>query len=266
MKNWDKMQKRRRQLDAAKSRRDNFETEKIKETLRKGLANVGCDLPFYEGLDSFKIEFEKHLTKGSKLFPNLEETYIVSESQYDDETWNPHVDPTWTLVLFEGLKGDGSYGKASSSESKGNLRGYCSFYSSCEKRISAVIVLANQIKVDDDSLDIESGYARMLTALLHEYGHLNDAEKKINIDPETLRFDLVAAEAYANCYALDRLADLSMYLAYQMLLEALEEASGLPGDVGDIGRLVVKNHVPRTIKRWGNYMEQAKESVKTLLP
>ena len=65
-------------------------------------------------------------------------------------------------------------------------------------------------------------------ALLHELGHVEDLEGKLNIDPESDRFDLIEAEVFANLYCLRQLAERSAANLFDQFLSGMK--NGLVAD------------------------------------
>lgn len=248
----DDMMKRRRKIDAARIRQESYEESRSVEASIRRLKEAGCDLPYYEFKQSFKLIFDEQIAVAKKLFSSLDSVFVINDDQYHDANWKPPVDSSWKLALVnvDDPTDDGSYGKAASKEESSSLQGYCSFYLTSSESFKSIIVLVDKARSNPSDSQIEFCYQCMLLSLLHEFGHLHDAENRINIDPLIDRFRTVEAEAYANCFALDRLADMALPVSYETLFDAIKELANLPGTKGEIGRLVLKNHIPREIRDW----------------
>jgi len=169
-------------------------------------------------------------------------------------------------VFFDIDPSFSDYGKSGGAGA--NMQGSTSWFVTSDGNIRCVILLLRSPKCG--FVHPEYKYAFKTGALHHELGHVHDAERRGHIDPSAPRFDLVDGEAYANCYALDRLAERYMVGTYDMLYSALEKATQMTGYLRDVGSKVMELHQKRQITKWQDFFDAASEhkigNMKRFLP
>jgi len=71
---------RKQKYDAEKKQIEEF--RKNGALLKPSLRKVGCDLPFYDYLDSYTEEFERVVAAGRSAFPSLMGVHEVDDDDY----------------------------------------------------------------------------------------------------------------------------------------------------------------------------------------
>lgn len=220
---------------------------KVKTALRA----LGVDLPFYEFLDSYESLFHEMAEEAKSRFESLVGIHEVERHVFEDTDWrifnlNPirHVQ----FVLDDHFEG---YGKKGATEA--NITGSAAFFLSDDGNFTSIVLMPRKPRGEIKHPDTQ--YAFKIATLAHELGHISDAEQRLNIDPLAPRFDLVAAEAFANCYALEALATRALRQSYIMLYDAITAQSLTDGYVGDIARQVLAEHERREIPDWQEHLD-----------
>ncbi len=243
---------RQAQYEGERASMENF--RRLAPTLKPVLRQVGCDLPFYDFLDSYEEEFSRTVSVAMREFPSLLGIHEVDENEFVDMNWTKYGADGLRQVFFS--LDDKFAGYGANGNSKANIRGSAAFFLDGDGHPRSVVLIPRSVKCSFEHKELK--YAFKIGSLLHELGHVNDAEKRINIDAETGRMDVVQAEAYANSYALGRLADRCLGQTYSILYEAMRELASSNGYEAEIGRLVLEQHRRRDIPNWNEYVDAAK--------
>ncbi len=220
---------------------------KIKTALR----TLGVDLPFYEFLDSYEAVFQEMANEGMSRFKSLVGIHEADRHVFEDTDWRMfRLDPSRHVQFLLDDCYDG-YGKRGVDEA--NINGASAFFLNDDGGFRSIVLMPRKPRGEIKHPDTQ--YALKIAVLAHELGHISDAEQQLNIDPLAPRFDVVAAEAFANCYALEALAARALRQSYIMLYDAIAAQSTTEGYVGDIARLVVSEHERRAIPDWQEHWE-----------
>lgn len=225
--------------------------------LKTHLRKVGCDLPFYDFLDSYTDEFNRTVATAKAMFPSLVGVYEVDENEYQNTEWAKYGVGDCEYVLFDLDDRFSDYGK--NKNPLANVRGSASFFIDRDNALRSVILIPRNPKSSFQHKEYK--YVLKIGTLCHELGHIHDAENKINLDPHARRFDLIAGEAYANCYALERLAERHLVYTYNMLYDGMVSFVAAGGYEAEIGQTVLEKHEKRQFKIWNDYMDAATESL-----
>lgn len=252
-------EKQRRQRQAKyESEKANIENlRQMAPKLKPVLRQIGCDLPFFDYLDSYSGEFSRIVSSAMQQFSSLVGIHEVDDCQFQKPDWTKYGAGSYRRVFFEIDEQFSCYG--TSSDSDANIRGSTTFFLDGDGSLRSVVLIPRSPKCSFQHKELK--YALKIASLFHELGHIQDAEHRINIDAAAGRFELVEAEAYANCYTLDRLADRCLAQAYSILYDGMQALASSSGYEGDIGRLVLDRHQRREIPNWQDYMDAASKSV-----
>jgi hypothetical protein len=210
----------------------------------------GCDLPFYDFLDSYAEEFERTITEAKRTCPSLAGVHEVEDSVYRRPDWSAlgHGD----LQPMK-LKTDDEIGDYTSHSGfgKANLCGLMTMFRDPSGALKTVVFVRKTLK---DFEHKENKYAMKIIALHHEIGHVHDIEHGLNFDLQNGRVNVLDAEVYANRYALDQLADRQLVQGYAMLADALRKASTQADFLGEVARKVLQDLPEHKLVAWQDYM------------
>lgn len=244
-----KLRQQKAKYEDEKATIENF--RKVAPKLKPLLRRVGCDLPFYDFLDSYEEEFRRIVTTAIQQFPTLLSIHEVDDAEFLQPDWaNFGVDAA-KQVFFNIDERFAQYGKGSNS--KANIRGSATFFLGDDCCCKSVILIPRSPKCSFHYKELK--YAFKIASLLHELGHIQDAELRINIDVSDKRFDLVEAEAYANKYALDKLVERCLGQTYTILYGGMVDLASTGDYEAEVGRLVLERHAHQQIPNWKDFMD-----------
>lgn len=236
----------KRQLNCRSEQRAFAQNRLLAPKIKTALRALGVDLPFYDFLDSYEAVFHEMAHEGKSCFTSLVGIHEVDRAVFEDTDWGLFgLDPSRHVQFllddcFEG------YGKKGADEA--NINAVSAFFLNDDGGFQSIVLIPRKTRGEIRHPDAQ--YALKIVALAHELGHILDAEQQLNIDPLGPRFDVVAAEAFANCYALEALAARALRQSYIMFYNAIAAQSATEGYVGDIARLVVSEHERQVITDW----------------
>ncbi len=243
----------------ARLHKEQFESEKadierwreMAPTMKARLRRIGCDLPFYDFLDSYDREFHRIASESIESIPTLLDIQEIDQEGRDDSA-RPYEFHGYKQVFFEL---DGRFAQYVEKNPKANVRGSAMFLLNDSGECGTVIRVPRNIKCSFRHPELK--YSIKIGALFHEIGHAWDVENRLNIDPGSGRFDVVKAEAFAHCYALERLAEGSFVKMYDTYLCSMRSQSKAAGYVGEIAKLVLEQHTERSLVDWQDHFDQA---------
>lgn len=247
---------RRRLKRQARHRSERRTIEQLRQhasRLKPILRDLGFDLPFYDLLDSYETVFDDLAFEGKERFRSLSGIHEVDGRTFEETDWSLFgLEPADHLqfTFDEQFAGYGSKGAETA-----NIRGSASFFRQADGGFRSIILIPRSPRTDIRHPDLK--YVLKIVALTHELGHISDAENGFHIDPLGGRFDLIEAEAYANCYALDLMAHRALRQSYTMLHDALSGQVNSSGYEGEIARRVMHDHGTRDIPDWQEHLEEA---------
>lgn len=247
----EKVKSKQRRLDAR------VEAEKIQAKapyIKSILRNRGCDLPFYDYLDSYREEFERTARQAISEHDSLMGVYEVDDAVYSnpERDWGQFGHGELEQIYFDIGEEFADYGKSLGKQA--NLCGCMSVFLDSEGEVKTLILIRRS--VPGTSVSSDQKYAFKIAALLHEIGHVTDVENAINFEIDCRRFDVVEAEVYANLYCLDRLAERSLVVSYSMLHDALQDAANRSGYMASIGAEVIRRVRDYSFTDWNVFMDQ----------
>lgn len=233
------------------------EVRKTGQALKPFLQKVGCDMAFYDYLDSYEVEFNRIVQAALSQRKSLVRVHEVSAEMLDAPQWDTLGHADLQQLYFTIPDECEDYVK---TDAQANLRGSATFFLDQSAALKSVILIQKRPPNSNHVKDLQ--YALKIPGLFHEIGHVIDAEQGINIRLDDGIMDVVAAEVFAHVYALEQMASRSLRQSYKMLFDALEKMSELPDYVGDIGKGVMKAHARVQIPDWSDYTEAAMEFAK----
>lgn len=202
--------------------------------LKALLRSKGCDLPFYDYLDSYGDEFQRIVTEAIGRYPSLVDVLEVEDAVYEQTDWDSLGFGNYKPIFFEVADVLGTYWP---HDAMGNMRGHTTPFYDPEGRLRTVIIIRRSVK--DFELN-DWKYVIKIPTLLHELGHVHDIENGMSFDLQSKTANLVEAEAFANLYALDKLAERQLVKSYDMLAEYLRTSVGAEGWLGAMARKVIE--------------------------
>lgn len=217
------------------------------------LRQRGCDLPFYDFLDSYKDEFDKVVQLAMSEHHSLLGVYEVDDEVYanPERDWSQFGHGKLQQIFFD--IGDEFPDYGNRVEKQANLCGCMSAFLDSTNEMKTLILIRRS--VSRTKLASDQKYAFKVAALLHEIGHITDLEQGINFDVHRKRFDVVEAEVYANLYCLERLADRNLSVSFSMLYDALHDATKQPGYMAAVGMGVMERIPDYSLTEWNSFMD-----------
>lgn len=164
------------------------------------LRSRGCDLPFYDFLDSYESEFAKLVDEFSVSQPTLIGIHEVEEKELDSTDWERFGGTANLQQIFYDCDDDvaSTYGE----DKKANVKGNTVTLRDSDGGIHTLVRTCRNMKSRFQHKDLK--YALKIPALLHEVGHVIDIERRINFDPDKESCRIIDAEVFANRYALEQ--------------------------------------------------------------
>ncbi len=224
------------------------------DRMRKGpvlieeLRRRGCDLPFYESLEPYRDKLLSEIGFAMESISAIHKVELVDFKSYQVYQPKYHVPENWKLLEIV-IEDDVGY---NSKKHKGTYLGSCFFFLDESHSLKCLIVVSMP-KMQKIGGDFR--YGVMLATFFHELGHVVDALAKCHLDPETGRFDIIEGETFANCYALDKLADHCLPHMYCLLYEVIEDHRSFSDYRGKVAKSVMTTHMQRSVPRWSEWLD-----------
>lgn len=235
---------------------------KVKSALR----TIGVDLPFYDYLDNYQSEFSRFADEAKMEMKTLVGVHELDIGEFRNPDWGKFGLDKEQQITFSLDDRFSEYGKKFSGNGKltktsVRFEGDTTYFLDGGGGFHSIVKLPRNPKGSLTHSDLK--YAVKIGILLHEIGHVYDAENRINIDPISRRFDVVEGEAFAHCYALDHLAEQYLVGSYNMLYDSMEAMAVSGGYEGEIGELVCESHPRKTLVNWQDYWNDIHKLLKT---
>jgi hypothetical protein len=217
----------------------------------------GCDLGFYDYLDSFEKEFELLVTEAKKTYPCLMGIHEVDDELWSNHSWDKLGYGDYEQVIFEDPNLPGEYGKRSKHLNPKSLEmaGFASAFIDREGTVRAAISMKRKPHCQQEHKEFL--YVAKIMTLCHELGHVHDYFHGINFDIPNKKANIIEAEVFANIYGLDKLAARGHRMGYDMLFEALQTAAQFDDYMGTVGKLVMERTLNKTPANWLTFYNQA---------
>jgi hypothetical protein len=219
--------------------------------MKAELRKLGCNLPFYEWLDSYEAEFAKIVTWGKAEFHTLYDVFEVGKGKLDRQlgwrTLGLPADWSHLRIAFD----DEAVQSYILPDDNACLRGSTTLFRDSAGLLRSVVRVIKNPEFTAKHKDYR--YSLKLPILLHELGHVNDYEKKINLDVDSRSGDLIEAEVYANLFALNECFRRAYYLSGNTLLEALAGYKNALDYRGVVANRVFERFQKPAYRPWTDY-------------
>lgn len=245
---------------AARNRKLDKESEILRQCRENAnkliprLRSAGCDLAFYDFLDSYADEFNEIIETALQSHKSLHAVNELPLKLVRNTDWTKYAPADFKQLHFELPDDQEDYAK---QNTKSNLNGHATFFLDSSECLRSIITIEKNPKGLVHITDLQ--YAFKVASLLHEIGHVDDAEKGINIRTNGLQttgldMNVVPAEVYANVFALNELSRRCLRHSYLMFYEAISKMAATPGYVGEIGAEVMSQHQFVDIPDWQKFL------------
>jgi hypothetical protein len=238
---------KRRKGDDARNRKWKSEEQSIRDFQRRApaikaaLRKQGIELPFYDYLDSYPDEFRRIAAYAKAMYPRLLGVHEVERSVYE------HIENHWRDFGYEHLRQvffniDDAESEYLKRNKEANINGSMITFRDEHDGIHCAIVICKSVSCSFEHSFYK--YVVKIPALCHEIGHVHDLEHGSNFDVENEKLDVIEAEVSANLFALNLLAERNLQQSYNILANAMREAAGQTGYLGQVATKVVER-MPR---------------------
>jgi hypothetical protein len=246
----DKQEEARRQAKWKEEKARIEERRKVGPKMKAHVRAKGCNLPFYDGIDSAEEEFHRLVVWAKEQCRSLHAVF-EAEGKLIDDAASLGLPADWEQVTFD--MDDQVAESYLARDSKANLRGMTVAFRDAKGEFHTVILV---IKNPDCSFEHkENKYLLKLPILLHEIGHVKDHEGQINFKRDTNRVDMIEAEVYANIFALQQSFARAYYLSGEMFLDAIISYKDDKGYRGEVTRRVVDQFKKPEYREWGEFVD-----------
>ena len=177
----------------------------------------------------------------------------MDDAVYTKPNWKDLGYGDWSQLFFNTDEEINDYGLKDPSA---NLCGSVTTFRDADQQVHTVILIRKSFKAS--FVHGELKYSVKIPALLHEIGHVHDIENGINFDLRNKTLKVIDAEVFANLYALDKLAQRQLRQSYLMLANALREAAGQDGYLGDVGKQVIDSLPDHKLIDWQQTLDALK--------
>ncbi|MFO0806737.1 MAG: hypothetical protein U0791_26830 [Gemmataceae bacterium] len=216
--------------------------------VKRHLRSKGCDLPFYDLMDSYEDEFRRIVADAKRRFSSIVDVHEVDEQTYRACDWPALGYSGLQQVIFNSEDAAPRYGE---QESEANVCGYTSAFFDQGGKLRTGVMVRNTVK---DFEHKELKYAFKIPALLHELGHVQDIEQRLFFNVDTKTVKIIDAEVHANLYALDKLAERHLVHSYGLLFNAFKDASKREDYLGEVSRKVLERMPQHKLIDWNDYL------------
>lgn len=239
---------KQRQWEAEKEQINNLRAKapEIKTALRA----KGCNLPFYEFLDSYEDEFNAIASASAARFPSLVGAFEVEDAEYSSKDFTSRgVLPHWEHVIFN--VEDPSAVTYNDRDPDSNINGHTTAYLDPDGKLRTIVLVRRQVKCQFEHR--EHKYHFKLIALCHELGHVDDLEKGINFDAPNRKANIIEAEVYAHLFALAEANRRALFSVADTLETSLGNYREAADYRGEVSRRVLDRYRRPERKTWQEY-------------
>lgn len=218
------------------------------------LRSRGCDLPFYDFLDSYEAEFAKLVDEFMASHPTLIGIHEVEAEESDSTDWGRFGGSADWRQVFYSCDDDATntYGER---DKKANIKGSTVTLRDPEGGIHTLVCICRNVKCASQHRDLK--YAVKIPALLHEIGHVIDIEKRINFDPAKETCRIIDAEVFANRYALEQCVERGYRQSLGLWLDSWREYVDAKDYRGEVARRTLDGAPSRSdVVDWSTLLSQ----------
>lgn len=210
--------------------------------LKAYLKAKGCDLPFYDYLDSYEEEFQRIVALAKAEFPSLVHVRVINR---DDGRchWSAAERDGLTEIVFDGDEPDEALGFVSG-------RTECFADDQGVLRTLVWIVPSSNLSVQPN----EAKYLFSIAPLLHEIGHVRDIERGIHFNIAAKTMSPVGADVSAHLFALETMAHRGLRQPYEIHLHGLNHAAAKDGNLAEVARRVLHRLPKRRLINWSDFL------------
>jgi len=178
---------------------------------------------FYPGYDKYKEIFDVLAKEAEEQHPSLIGVFQISDNQFENlDLFVAKKKQLKRLSRFGFKANEGKdYIDRKGYGRRAALRGVTIYFREKDdpKSLKTCIAIARNVN-RKESDERKQGYK--IAALLHEIGHVTDAEKNIHIDVENQTIDLIDAEVFAHVYAFEKMAEMELHVPFLLLKSQLQ--------------------------------------------
>ncbi len=165
------------------------------------LRSRGCQLSFFDFLDSYEAEFAKLVDEYLASRPTLVGIHEADDKESESTDWERFGGAADWQQVFYNCDDDATktYGR---EDKRANVKGSTVTLRDTNGGIHTMVRICRNMKCAFRHKEWK--YGLKIPALLHEIGHVIDVEEQINFDRERETCRIIDAEVFANRYALDQ--------------------------------------------------------------
>lgn len=217
--------------------------------IKKLMRNRGCDLPFYDLLDSYPEEFRRIVEWAKLEYPSLLSVLEVEDTVFarPQDHWDELGCGKLTQVFF----GDNNLADYESGVTKARYAGVMAGLHDENKNLRTIVLIRRSVKGIYYHRELK--YILKIVSLCHELGHVHDAERGINLKVGCGPVDLIEAEVFANLFALDLLAKRGLRSSFNVLANNFKSGVSQPGSFGEISKAVVAKMPVCSLPDWNTF-------------
>lgn len=221
---------------------------RIKAHLRKR----GLNLPFYDYLDSYPAEFKRIAEYAKATYPSLLAVHEVEPEIFSnlEGHWDALGCGNLKQVFFTIDESVADYGRRNLDA---NLNGATIAFLDEEGKTRTVICINKVAKCS--FVHEHWQYALKIAGLCHEIGHVHDLENGTNFNVATRTLNVIEAEAFAHLFALELMAKRNLQQSFNMLADALRDAVGAGGYLGQVGTAVMERMPEYKFVDWQSMLD-----------
>lgn len=209
--------------------------------LKAILRAKGCDLPFYDHLDSYEQEFQRIVAKAKGECRSLVNVRVVDDFGYCGD---PELERNGlTEIVFDGDRADNGTGFV-------NGRTECFADDRGALRTFVQIAMAAALSVQPN----EAKYLFAISALLHEIGHVCDIENGIHFNVAAKTMASVEADVSAQLFVFEKLGERGLRQPYEIHLRTLSQEALKEGKSAEVARQVLRRLPKRRLVNWSDFL------------
>lgn len=221
--------------------------------MKRLLQQNGCELPFYDFLDSYEEEFQRIADAARAEHASLLGIHEVDDQMYSnrERDWSKLGYTDFEQIFWDIKEDVPDYGRKGTDK---NMCGFMSALLDADRNVRSVILIRRTVKMSLQHREYK--YALKIASLLHEVGHVHDLEQGLNFDFPTKSLSLIEAEVFAHLYCLDHLARRNLLQSFQMVKGGLEDAIPKGGYLSEVAQKVLERMPSYQLTDWEQVLDQ----------